>query len=96
MKEIVRNYFVEAKWFIEVYMPPVSKYPTNALATSTYYLLTTISYLGMKSANKEDFEWLAKNPKILEANVTLCELIHDIATYEVEEGRGQIAIGIEC
>ncbi|PHU30673.1 Vetispiradiene synthase 1 [Capsicum chinense] len=96
MKEIVRNYFVEAKWFIEVYMPPVSKYPTNALATSTYYLLTTISYLGMKSANKEDFEWLAKNPKILEANVTLCELIDDIATYEVEEGRGQIAIEIEC
>ncbi|XP_055816519.1 vetispiradiene synthase 1-like [Solanum dulcamara] len=96
MKEIVRNYFVEAKWFIEGYMPPVSEYLSNALATSTYYLLTTTSYLGMKSANKEDFEWLAKNPKILEANVTLCRVIDDIATYEVEKGRGQIATGIEC
>ncbi|WMV12197.1 hypothetical protein MTR67_005582 [Solanum verrucosum] len=96
MKEIVRNYFVEAKWFIEGYMPPVSEYLSNALATSTYYLLTTTSYLGMKSATKEDFEWLAKNPKILEANVTLCRVIDDIATYEVEKGRGQIATGIEC
>ncbi|XP_070035760.1 viridiflorene synthase [Nicotiana tomentosiformis] len=96
MKEIVRNYFVEAKWFIEGYMPPVSEYLNNALATSTYYLLTTTSYLGMKSAAREDFEWLATNPKILEANVTLCRVVDDIATYEVEKGRGQIATGIEC
>ncbi|XP_016480628.2 vetispiradiene synthase 3 [Nicotiana tabacum] len=96
MKEIVRNYFVEAKWFIEGYMPPVSEYLSNALATSTYYLLTTTSYLGMKCANKEDFEWLDKNPKILEANVTLCRVIDDIATYEVEKSRGQIETGIEC
>ncbi|KAK4739454.1 hypothetical protein R3W88_003151 [Solanum pinnatisectum] len=96
MKEIVRNYFVEAKWFIEGYMPPVSEYLSNALATSTYYLLTTTSYLGVKSATKEDFEWLATNPKILEANVTLCRVVDDIATYEVEKGRGQIATGIEC
>ncbi|PHT41437.1 hypothetical protein CQW23_20291 [Capsicum baccatum] len=96
MKEIVRNYFVEAKWFIEGYMPPVSEYLSNALATSTYYLLTTTSYLGMKCATKEDFEWLANNPKILEANVTLCRVIDDIATYEVEKGRGQVATGIEC
>ncbi|KAM3219354.1 vetispiradiene synthase 3-like [Capsicum chacoense] len=96
MKEIVRNYFVEAKWFIEGYMPPVSEYLSNALATSTYYLLTTTSYLGMKCATKEDFEWLANNPKILEANVTFCRVVDDIATYEVEKDRGQIATGIEC
>ncbi|KAM3360325.1 hypothetical protein P3S68_020037 [Capsicum galapagoense] len=95
MKEIVRNYNVEAKWFIEGYMPPVSEYLSNALATSTYYLLTT-SYLGMKSATEQDYEWLSKNPKILEANVTLCRVIDDIATYEVEKSRGQIATGIEC
>ncbi|XP_060199548.1 vetispiradiene synthase 3-like [Lycium barbarum] len=96
MKEIVRNYNVEAKWFIEGYMPPVSEYLSNALATSTYYLLTTTSYLGMKSATEQDFEWLVENPKILEANVTLCRVIDDIATYEVEKSRGQIATGIEC
>ncbi|XP_055816949.1 vetispiradiene synthase 3-like [Solanum dulcamara] len=96
MKEIVRNYNVEAKWFIEGYMPPVSEYLSNALATSTYYLLTTTSYLGMKSATEHHFEWLGNNPKILEANATLCRVIDDIATYEVEKNRGQIATGIEC
>ncbi|MCE0482203.1 hypothetical protein HAX54_040704 [Datura stramonium] len=96
MKEIVRNYNIEAKWFIEGYMPPVSEYLSNALATSTYYLLTTTSYLGMKSATEQDFEWLSKNPKILEANATLCRVIDDIATYDVEKSRGQIATGIEC
>ncbi|WMV53476.1 hypothetical protein MTR67_046861 [Solanum verrucosum] len=96
MKEIVRNYNVEAKWFIEGYMPPISEYLSNALATSTYYLLTTTSYLGMKSATEHDFEWLSRNPKILKANATLCRVIDDIATYEVEKSRGQIATGIEC
>ncbi|CAN4108288.1 unnamed protein product [Withania somnifera] len=33
-------------------------------------------------ATKEDFEWLATNPKILKANVTLCRVVDDIATYE--------------
>ncbi|KAH0777664.1 hypothetical protein KY290_009075 [Solanum tuberosum] len=96
MKEIVRSYNVEAKWFIEGHMPPVSEYLSNALVTSTYYLLTTAAYLGMKSATEQDFEWLSTNPKILEANVTLCRVTDDIATYEVEKGRGQIATGIEC
>ncbi|KAH0713900.1 hypothetical protein KY289_009859 [Solanum tuberosum] len=96
MKEIVRSYNVEAKWFIEGHMPSVSEYLSNALVTSTYYFLTTAAYLGMKSATKQDFEWLSTNPKILEANVTFCRITDDIATYEVEKGRGQIATGIEC
>ncbi|KAL3355509.1 hypothetical protein AABB24_019538 [Solanum stoloniferum] len=96
MKELVRSYNVEAKWFIEGHMPSVSEYLSNALVTSTYYLVTTAAYLGMKSATEQDFEWSSTNPKILEANVTFCRVTDDIATYEVEKGRGQIATGIEC
>ncbi|KAK6805149.1 hypothetical protein RDI58_002934 [Solanum bulbocastanum] len=96
MKETVRNYFVEAKWLIDGYMPPFSEYLRAALVTSTYYLRTTTSCFGMKCANKEDFERFAKNPKILEANVTLCRVIDDLATYEVEKDRGQIVTEIEC
>ncbi|MCD7463706.1 hypothetical protein HAX54_051202 [Datura stramonium] len=40
-------------------------------------------------------EWLSKNPKILEANATLCRVIDDIATYEAEKSRGQIGTRIE-
>jgi len=83
MKEVVRNYNVESTWFIEGYMPPVSEYLSNALATTTYYYLATTSYLGMKSVTEQDFEWLSKNPKILEASVIICRVIDDTATYEV-------------
>ncbi|XP_070032975.1 5-epi-aristolochene synthase-like [Nicotiana tomentosiformis] len=96
VKELVRNYNIEAKWFIEGYKPHFSEYLSNGLATSPYYSCPTTCYLGMKSITEQDFEWLAKNPKIFEASALLCRVIDDIATYEVEKSRGQIATGIEC
>ncbi|PIN06030.1 Vetispiradiene synthase [Handroanthus impetiginosus] len=96
MKEIVRSYNIEAKWFIEGYMPPFADYMANGFITRTYYLLAATSYIGMNSATKEAFEWLMKKPKIQVANVTICRIIDDIATYEIEKKRGQIATGIEC
>ncbi|CAN4126555.1 unnamed protein product [Withania somnifera] len=63
--------------------------------TTTYYFLATTSYLGM-CAKEEEFEWLSKNPTILEGCVTICRVIDDIATYEVEKNGGQLSTGIEC
>ncbi|KAI3468316.1 hypothetical protein Pfo_024979 [Paulownia fortunei] len=96
MKEIVRSYNIEAKWFIEGYMPPFADYMANGFITSTYYLLAATSFIGMSSATKEAFDWLMKKPKIQVANVTICRVIDDIATYEIEKKRGQSATGIEC
>ncbi|KAI3468317.1 hypothetical protein Pfo_024980 [Paulownia fortunei] len=96
MKEIVRSYNIEAKWFIEGYMPPFADYMANGFITSTYYLLATTSFIGMSSATMEAFDWLMKKPKIQVANVTICRVIDDIATYEIEKKRGQSATGIEC
>ncbi|PIN06856.1 Viridiflorene synthase [Handroanthus impetiginosus] len=96
MKEIVMSYYIEAKWFIEGYLPPFAEYMKNAKVTSTYYLLTATSFIGMDSATNEAFNWLLRKPKILEANVTICRVIDDVATYEVEKSRGQVATGIEC
>ncbi|KAL2466529.1 Alpha-humulene/(-)-(E)-beta-caryophyllene synthase [Abeliophyllum distichum] len=95
LKELVTTYYVEAKWFIEGYLPPFSEYMKNALITCTYCYLTTTSLLGIKSVTKEEFEWLSKKPKMLVASLVICRLIDDIATYEVEKERGQIATGIE-
>nr|XP_009622376.1 vetispiradiene synthase 3-like [Nicotiana tomentosiformis] len=81
---------------MEDFMRSIMRKKDNALATSIYYLLIITSYLGMMSATEHDFEWLSKNHMILEANVTLCRVIDDIAIYEVEKSRGQIATGIEC
>ncbi|KAM3360323.1 hypothetical protein P3S68_020035 [Capsicum galapagoense] len=96
LKELVKSYNIEAKWFIEGHMPPASEYLRNAFVTTTYYYLATTSYLGMKYAKEQEFEWLSKNPKILEGCVTICRVIDDIATYEVEKNRGQLSTGIEC
>lgn len=83
MKEIVRSYNIEAKWFIEGYMPSFADYMSNGFVTSTYYLLAATSFLGMSCVNKEAFDWLMKKPKIQVANVTICRVVDDIATYEV-------------
>ncbi|KAL2466452.1 Alpha-humulene/(-)-(E)-beta-caryophyllene synthase [Abeliophyllum distichum] len=95
LKELVRTYYVEAKWFIEGYLPPFSEYMSNALITCTYVYHTTTSLLGVKSVTKEEFEWLSNKPKMLVASLIICRLVDDIATYEVEKERGQIATGIE-
>ncbi|RAL38911.1 hypothetical protein DM860_015272 [Cuscuta australis] len=96
MKELVRCYFIEAKWFIEGHKPVFTEYLRNAFVSCTYYLLATISCYGVKSADEQVFDWLIKNPKILEASVALCRLIDDIATFDVEKDRGQVTTGIEC
>lgn len=95
LKELVRSYHLEAKWFIQGYLPPFEEYLKNALITCTYCYHTTTSLLGVESAIKEDFEWLSKKPKMLVAGLLICRVIDDIATYEVEKDRGQIATGIE-
>ncbi|KAF3652741.1 5-epiaristolochene synthase [Capsicum annuum] len=96
LKELVKSYNIEAKWFIEGHMPPASEYLRNAFLTTTYYYLATTSYLGMKYAKEQQFEWFSKNPKILEGCVTICRVIDHIATYEVEKDRGQLSTVIEC
>ncbi|XP_057799416.1 vetispiradiene synthase 2-like [Salvia miltiorrhiza] len=96
MQEIVRSYNIEAKWFIKGYMPPFSEYMANGFITSTYYLLAATSFLGVASATSHAFDWLVNEPRIQVANVTICRVIDDVATYEIEKKRGQSVTGIEC
>ncbi|CAH9106122.1 unnamed protein product [Cuscuta europaea] len=96
MKELVKCYLIEANWFIEGHKPIFAEYLRNAFVSCTYYLLATISCYGVKLADEKVFDWLSENPKILEASVTLCRIIDDIATFDVEKERGQVTTGIEC
>ncbi|KAL1562168.1 (-)-germacrene D synthase [Salvia divinorum] len=95
LKELVRGYLVEAKWFIKGYLPLFDEYLNNGLITSTYHYLTTTSFLGMGSARKDDFEWLSKKPKMLVAALKICRLVDDAVSYEVEKERGQVTTGID-
>ncbi|XP_073046755.1 germacrene A synthase-like [Primulina eburnea] len=96
LKEQVRSYNVEAKWFIEGYSPPFSEYLSNALTTASYHFLSNGSLMGMDFATKREFEWLNMMPRMLRACQEICRLVDDIATYKIEKGRGQKSTGIDC
>ncbi|KAK2999607.1 hypothetical protein RJ639_024064 [Escallonia herrerae] len=97
MKDLVRAYNTEAKWFIGGYLPRFDEYMGIGTVTSTYFLIATTSFLGMAELTiKEAFDWLRTKPKSFMACITIYQFVDDVATYEVEKGTGQIATGIEC
>uniref|UniRef100_A0A1W7HBX6 Putative vetispiradiene synthase n=1 Tax=Scoparia dulcis TaxID=107240 RepID=A0A1W7HBX6_SCODU len=96
LKELVRSYNIEAKWFIKGEFPPFAEYLDNALITVTYHFDCVSALLGTTSATKEHFEWLSNKPKMLIASLTHARLLDDLATYEIEKERGQLVTGIEC
>ncbi|XP_047937578.1 germacrene A synthase-like [Salvia hispanica] len=95
LKELVRCYFKEAKWFIKGNLPPFEEYLKLGVITSTVCYLVPSCFMGIGSARKEDFEWLSKKPKILVAACTIGRLVDDVGSYEGEMERGQLAIGVE-
>ncbi|PIN05648.1 5-epiaristolochene synthase [Handroanthus impetiginosus] len=95
-KKLVREYNIEAKWFIEGHMPPFADYMANGFITSSCYLIATISCIGMNSATKEAFDWLMKQPKLQVINAIIGRILNDIGSYEIEKTRGQKTTGIEC
>nr|Q49SP5.1 RecName: Full=Germacrene A synthase; AltName: Full=PatTpsCF2 [Pogostemon cablin]AAS86321.1 germacrene A synthase [Pogostemon cablin] len=95
-KELARSYAVEAKWFKKGYLPGFEEYLINSLVTSTAGYLNIISFFGVESVTKEDFEWFSKKPRIAVATQIITRVIDDIATYEVEKEKGQSATGIDC
>ncbi|KAL6315648.1 hypothetical protein AAG906_004819 [Vitis piasezkii] len=61
MKNQVRAYFAEAKWFHEQHIPTMEEYMSVALSSSGYSLLATSSFIGMgEIASKEAFDWVIK------------------------------------
>ena len=85
MKNIVKNYFFEAKWCHQNYIPTMDEYMTVALVTSAYPMLSTTSFVGMGDiVTKESFEWLFSNvPRFIRASSIVCRLMDDIVSHKV-------------
>ncbi|CBI31276.3 unnamed protein product, partial [Vitis vinifera] len=97
MKNLVRAYFHEANWFHEGSIPTMEEYMRIALVTSGYYMLTTMSFIGMgEIVTKEAFDWVISDPKIITASAVICRLMDDISSHKFEQKRGHVASGIEC
>ncbi|XP_058195773.1 (-)-germacrene D synthase-like [Rhododendron vialii] len=97
MKNLVKAYFEEAKWYHEGYVPSMEEYMRVALATSGYKMLATTSLVGMGDlVTKEGFKWLSSDPLILEAASVICRLMDDMASHKHEQERGHVASAVEC
>ncbi|XP_059428039.1 (-)-germacrene D synthase-like isoform X2 [Corylus avellana] len=97
MKNQVRAYFQEAKWFHKKHIPTMDEYMRTALVTTGYNMLATTSLVGMGDVVTQDaFEWLFKNPKMIRASEVVCRLMDDIVSHKFEQKRGHCASAIEC
>ncbi|KAH7860923.1 hypothetical protein Vadar_019579 [Vaccinium darrowii] len=97
MKNLVRAYFEEAKWFHEGYVPSMEEYMRVALVTGAYKMLATTSFVGMGDlVTKEAFEWVSSDPLIVEAASVICRLMDDMAGHKFEQERGHVASAVEC
>ena len=86
MKNLVRGYFEEAKWFHQGYVPSMEEYMQVALLSSGYKMVTTTSFVGMgELATKEAFDWVSSFPLIVEAVSTITRLTDDIVGHKVRK-----------
>jgi hypothetical protein len=84
MKNQVRAYFHEAKWFHKKHIPTMDEYMRIALVTSAYSMLATTSLVGMGDiVTKDAFEWLFSDPKMVRASAVVCRLMDDIVSHKV-------------
>jgi hypothetical protein len=84
MKNQVRAYFHEAKWFHKKHIPTMDEYMRIALVTSGYSLLATTSLVGMGDiVTKDAFEWLFSDPKMVRASTVVSRLMDDIVSHKV-------------
>ncbi|KDP31579.1 hypothetical protein JCGZ_14804 [Jatropha curcas] len=97
MKKQVGAYIIEARWFNNDYVPTFEEYISNAVISSTYPILITLSFCAMgEVASKQVFDWLFPEPKLLYTASGLARLIDDIMSHEFEQERGHVASAVEC
>ncbi|KAK8977895.1 hypothetical protein V6N11_000222 [Hibiscus sabdariffa] len=97
MKLQCQAYYAEFKWLHDDYIPTLEEYMSVALVTSTYHLLTVVSFVGMEDdITKETFVWAFTDPKILRASTIICRLMDDVVTHQFERVRGHPPSAVEC
>ncbi|KAK9133649.1 hypothetical protein Scep_013177 [Stephania cephalantha] len=93
MKDLVRAYLVEAKWYSEGQMPRLDEYISNGLVSSAYYSLIIASLVGMGNIiSKEGFEWVMDVPKPLRSSSLIARLFNDVTSHQ----EGHVASAVEC
>ncbi|CAL5405701.1 unnamed protein product [Camellia sinensis] len=97
MKNLVRAYFEQAKWFHQGYVPSTEEYMRVALVTGAYTMLATTSLVGMgEVVSNEAFDWVSSDPLIVQASSVVCRLMDGMLSHKFERKRGHVVSVVEC
>ncbi|XP_058219951.1 (-)-germacrene D synthase-like isoform X2 [Rhododendron vialii] len=97
LKDMVRVYLIEAKWYHEGYVPTLEEYMPVGKLSAGLRSLATASLVGMgEVATKEAFDWVISDPLIVEASGVIGRLMDDIVSHAFEQERGHAASAVEC
>ncbi|XP_031099202.1 (-)-germacrene D synthase-like [Ipomoea triloba] len=97
MKKLVGAYYEEAKWFHNRRTPEFKEYMKVTLVTCGYMMLSTTSIVGMQGdfVTKEAFDWVSKEPLIVQAASIINRLMDDMVGHEFEQQRGYADTAVE-
>lgn len=78
-------------------MPTFEEYMEVGIVTAGMDDMIVFSFLGMEDCDEKImYEWFASRPKVILAFNVMLRLINDIATFEEELKRGEVANGVNC
>lgn len=86
-----------AKWARTGQVPSFEEYMKVGTVTSGMDDMTIYSFLGMEDSDEKImYQWIASRPKVIQAFNVVFRLTNDIATFEEEMKRGEVANGVHC
>ncbi|EOA32780.1 hypothetical protein CARUB_v10016089mg [Capsella rubella] len=96
MKKLGKAYLTLSKWARTSHVPTFEEYMEIGLQTSMDQF-AAYSFIAMEDCDEyQTCEWYNSRPKMMEALSGLYRLKNDIATYENEMSRGEVANGLNC
>ncbi|KAL1831183.1 hypothetical protein ACET3Z_000834 [Daucus carota] len=96
-KKLTVTYLHEAKWLQTQYLPSFEEYMRVALVSGAVKMLSVASFVRMGDiATREAFEWLSKDPLVVNGLSIICRLSDDIVGHEFENQRPHIPTAVEC
>nr|AMP42988.1 sesquiterpene synthase [Xanthium strumarium] len=85
MKELIRNYMMEAKWAHEGYVPTTEEHLSVSYVSSGYAMLTTTCFVGMGDlVTDESFKWALSKPPLVKASCIIARLMNDFVSQKEE------------
>ncbi|KAL8515829.1 hypothetical protein ACS0TY_014506 [Phlomoides rotata] len=96
VKQLARAYNKEQIWIMEQQMPSFEEYMNNSVITSGINMIFSVPISGIKSATKEDIDWLLSEPKIVISTAKMVRHIQDLGSHERENMEGKLLTVVDC